>query len=287
MALTTLAKTRMNRCLQHVNLRLDTLTAERIEDRRLEALEQGGHFVQPPFPLPLAFESMTLAPLLGALSRYKSRFDDFAAPSRNDVRYTFDNDYFSSPDAEVLYTMVRTFQPQTVIEVGSGYSTKITRQALLDGQLHARLISIDPHPRLEIRALVDEFYLEPVEALRHRELFRSLQEGDILFIDSSHEIKTGNDVVFLYVQVIPALPPGVLIHIHDVFLPYDYPREWVVGKRLAWNEQYLVQCLLTCSSAFEVLWAGHYLHRTQADFAQYFPHLNGRVATSLWLRKTS
>lgn len=225
------------------------------------------------------------APLLETICRYGPRFDDFEDPSRNDVGYTFNNDYFSSPDTEVLYTIVRQFQPRMVVEVGSGNSTQIIRQAVLDGQLKTRLISIDPQPRMENSALADEVYRTRVEWLRSGELFRSFKAGDILFIDSSHVIKTGNDVVFLYLIVLPELPPGVLIHIHDVFLPYDYPREWVMEKRREWNEQYLVQALLMSTNAFEVLWAGHFLQRTRVDFAQHFPHLNGRVAGSLWLRK--
>lgn len=223
--------------------------------------------------------------LLEKISSYGPRFVDFEDPSCNDVGYTFENDYFTSPDTEVLYTIVRKYQPATIVEVGSGHSTKVIRQAVLDGHLNTHVISIDPHPRTEIRGLVDKTYREPIEALGNTECFRSLKEGDILFIDSSHVIKTGNDVTFLYLNVIPELPPGVLIHIHDVFLPYDYPRECVIEKRWGWNEQYLAQARLAFASAFEVLWAGHFLQHTRGGFAHHFPHLNGRVPRSLWLRK--
>ena len=287
MALTTRIKSSVNQCLKPVNLRVDTLTRENREASRLEIIERLGQFEQPVFPLPSSFESMDPAPILDEVCRYSKRFDDFENPSQNDARYTFDNIYFTSPDTEVLYAMIRRTRPTKIIEVGSGNSTKIMRQAILDGRLATRLISIDPSPRTEISRLVDEFYRQPVETLENDDLFRSLTENDILFVDSSHEIKTGNDVVFLYLNVIPSLRPGVLIHIHDVFLPYDYPREWVLEKRWGFSEQYLLQALLTFSDTFELLWAGHFLLKTRPDLQQYFSHLKGRTAKSLWLRKTN
>lgn len=287
MAPGTSAKLLINRFLRVFNLRLETLTAENLEAVRLGALAQSGYFARPVFPVPRLFDLMGDSPLFEAARRYGPRFVDFEDPSRNDVGYTFSNDYFTSPDTEVLYAIIRDFQPGKVVEVGSGHSTRLIRQAILDGDLSTRLISIDPEPRAEISNLVDTLYRRPVESLEDGELFRSLQARDILFIDSSHMIKTGSDVVFLYLAVLPDLPPGVLIHIHDVFLPYDYPRGWVVGERRQWNEQYLVQALLMFTNAFEVLWAGHFLQRTRRDFSEHFPHLNGRVAQSLWLRKAN
>lgn len=287
MAFGTSAKILANRLLRVFNLRLETLTAINLEKARLVALAKGGHFEQPVFPLVRPFQSMDAAPILKAISRYQDRFHDFEDPSCNEVGYTFANDYFSSPDAEVLYTVIREFQPGTVIEVGSGNSTRLIRQAILDGGLNTRLISIDPQPRAEISDLVDILYRKPVESLDDTKLFQSLKAGDILFIDSSHTVKTGNDVVLLYLTIIPELQPGVLVHIHDIFLPYDYPKDWVIGEARGWNEQYLVQVLLMPSNAFGLLWAGYFLQRSRADFSDYFPHLDGRRAASLWLRKMS
>ena len=187
----------------------------------------------------------------------------------------------------MLYTIVREFQPQRVVEVGSGHSTKICRQAAMDASLKTRIVSIDPFPRQDVGTLADEIHRVEAERLQDLQAFKSLAENDILFIDSSHVIKTGNDVVFLYLKVIPELAPGVLIHIHDIFLPFDYPEDWVVEMRWEWNEQYLVQALLTFSKQFEVLWPGYFLQRTQPDFGCYFPHMNSQRAGSLWLRKIS
>ncbi|MBI2998978.1 MAG: class I SAM-dependent methyltransferase [Deltaproteobacteria bacterium] len=311
MSLGILAKAEINRFLKFFNLRLETLTAEKLEAARLAALVQRGHFAGPVFPRLRLFESNGNAQLFEAIGRYRSRFDDFEDPSRNDVGYSFDNGYFSSPDAEVLYTVVREFRPRLVVEVGSGHSTRIMRQAVLDGGLHTRLISVEPEPRVDVEGFVNKIYRMPVEKLYGDDLFRFLKEGDILFIDSSHAIEIGNDVVFLYLILLPELPPGVLIHIHDVFLPYDYPKEWmlpayqgwkkpyrvrtrlreaaetVMIARRKWNEQYLVQALLMFTNSFDVLWAGHFLQRTRPDFLHHFPHWKGGTAGSLWLRKTT
>lgn len=286
MRFTTATKSYINRWLRGVNLRIETLTADSVELAHLEALEKHGHFSKPVFPLPPAFKSMAVDPILGGLKKYSDRFDDFEVASYNDVGFAFDNNYFRSPDAEVLYAIVRMYQPETIIEIGSGNSTKVSRQAILDGQLHTRLISVDPLPRTEVNTLADQWYSSPVEELAPIDVFGKLKDGDILFVDSSHNVRTGNDVVFLYLHVIPKLPGGVLIHIHDIFLPYEYPKDWVMEKCCDWNEQYLVQAMLTFSNAFEVLWAGYFLQRTYPNFDQCFPHMRGTMATSLWLRKT-
>jgi hypothetical protein len=285
MAIATTIKLSINRCIRGLNLQIQTLTVEKLEKERLAKLEKLDYFAQPVFPLPMTFESMTFWPLLEDLHKYRARFDAFKNPGQNRVGYTFENEYFSSPDAEVTYAMIRRLKPTKIVEVGGGYSTKIIQQAAQDGNLKTFLISIDPNPRTEIERLVDKIYRQPVETLKNTELFESLNEGDVLFIDSSHTIKSGNDVVFLYSKVIPLLRPGVVIHIHDIFLPYEYPREWVVEKGWEFNEQYLVQCLLTFGNSFEVMWAGYYIQRTRPHFAQHFPHLNGRTAKSLWIRK--
>jgi hypothetical protein len=109
----------------------------------------------------------------------------------------------------------------------------------------------------------------------------------VLFIDSSHEIRPGNDVIRLFLNVVPRLHNGVVIHIHDIFLPFEYPQEWIVGNTLNvnWAEQYLVQALLQGSDHFEVLWPGHFLQRTLPKFSEHFQRETQGIATSLWLRK--
>jgi hypothetical protein len=170
------------------------------------------------------------------------------------------------------------------LEVGSGNSTKIVRQTIRDLGLSTQVWSVDPEPRAEIDHLADRVIRARVETL-DPEMFAELGDGDILFIDSSHRVSVGNDVAYLFLTVLPALRRGVLVHVHDIFLPFDYPAEWVIDARWDWNEQYLVQAILGFSDAFEVLWAGHHLQHTLDGFAGHFEHLGDRRAQSLWLRK--
>ena len=280
MAFTTRVKEALNRRLAPFNLRIDTLTARRIEERRVAALERASHFERPVFPLPPALQSLDPRPVLDAVAAYRPRFADFEDPALNDVGYSFDNIYYTSPDAEVLYSLVRSRSPGKIVEIGSGNSTKISRQAIRDGGLSTRLISIDPSPRIEIAHLTDE---SRRSALSTTSRLEEIGAGDFLFIDSSHVIRAGNEVAFLYLDVLPRLPAGTIVQVHDIFLPYEYPKQWALDWE--YDEQYLVQAILQFGTGFEVLWAGYYLQRTLPDFAAHFPRAE-RPGTSLWLLKT-
>lgn len=285
MTIKGLAKTSINRVLRHVNARIESLTLDRMEDMRLRRVAASGHFEQGVFPIPSVFQSTNYRAVLEHVAMYSERFRDFDLASTDDRKFTFGNIYFTSPDAEVLYAIIRHHRPATVLEVGSGNSTKIIRQAILDGGLNTQLKSIDPHPRTEIDDIVDASYRTPIESLDPVELATQLHAGDVMFIDSSHTLKPCGDIAFIYLRLLPLLPAGALVHIHDVFIPYDYPRQWVVESRWPWNEQYLVHVLLNFGEQFDVIWAGHLLQRTLPDFLKHFPRAHGRWASSLWLRK--
>ena len=207
--------------------------------------------------------------------------------SREEGTYSFSNDYFTSPDAEVAYALIRLLHPKRIIEVGSGNSTHLFREAITDGELSTKLVSVDPSPRREIESVADEVIRRRLEDVPPSELQDVLQPDDILFIDSSHEIRSGNDVLTLFLDVLPRLHSGVVIHVHDIFLPFEYPREWIIRNTLNvnWSEQYLVQAMLQGSDQFEVLWPGHFLQRTLPDFACHFGSNPVGIAKSLWLRK--
>jgi len=284
MAFSTLIRSIINSGLNRVGLQLNTLTAFRRESARLELLLKTGYFDAPAFPVLASFEAAIPSEIIDDLGRYSSRFDDFMQAEQNPVGYSFDNGFFSSPDAEVLYCMIRRYRPSRIVEVGSGNSTKISRLALIDGDLNAELCSIDPQPREKIDCFADRIYRDSVENVKGPSLFAELGRDDVLFIDSSHELRPGNDLTHLYLTVIPTLAPGVLVHIHDVFLPYDYRADWVLKQRLPYTEQYLVHAILNSDARFEVLWPGYYLQRTRPEFSDWFPHRNKRDAQSLWLR---
>src|SRR5206468_5214202 len=112
-----------------------------------------------------------------------------------------------------------------------------------------------------------------------------LNPGDILFIDTSHEVRVANDVAYIYANLLPRIRPGVIVHIHDIFLPYEYPKEWVFDHCNLWGEQYILQAFLSHSDSWKVLWPGYYLQKTLPNFARHFPHCRGGMAQSLWIQK--
>ena len=178
-----------------------------------------------------------------------------------------------------------------MIEVGSGYSSLLSadiNQRFLGGKMDFRCI--EPYPRKFLKTGFDgltELIVSPVEAVPIG-IFESLQASDVLFIDSSHVSKTGSDVNYLLLEILPRLNPGVVIHIHDVFLPGEYPEEWVLKHRRSWNEQYLVQALLIHSSGFEVLFSCSYAFSRFRDSVRDALALNDdRVfgGCSLWIRR--
>jgi len=275
----------LNRVLEPSNVRLDTLTATRAEARRLADLALRGHFDKPVYGAlpPRLFTDPT--PLMEAIAADARIFAKFGAPELNDVGYSFDNDYFSSPDAEVLYTMIGLRRPKTIIEIGSGHSTRLMRQAVRDRALPTTIVSVDPDPRVDVASFADEVHRVRVETLEAGGIAARLEVDDILFIDSSHIIAIGGDVSFLYFEVLPRLRPGVLIHIHDIFLPYEYPQEWVRDHKFAFDEQLLLNGILHWSDALQVIWPGYLLQKSDPRFAACFPNANGRRAQSFWARK--
>lgn len=274
----------LNAVLEPFNIVIDSLTAERCEAARLAALDASGHFARPVFPLLPQFERCDPAPLLTAVQRCHEATARFLRPVA-EGEYSFDNFYFDSADAEIAYAIIRDVQPKTIVEIGSGNSTLLSRAAIADGGLQTRLVSIDPSPRRPIAQAADEVIARPAERVSTDFFAASLLSGDVLFVDSSHHVQTGTDVVSIILKVIPRLPPGVLIHFHDIFLPYDYPRRWVVEERWLMEEQYLVQAMLQESDRYEVLWPGYYFQQTLPRFNDQFHLPPSSNATSLWLRK--
>ena len=234
--------------------------------------------------------------LLSRFVTFKDEYDAFPVrPTSDPSQYHLDNGLFESVDAEVLYAMVRSFRPRRVFEIGSGHSTLVTAQAIRanrrdDPSYECELRSIDPYPSAVLAGGVPGLTRQvpvPVQDVAVSE-FLELGEDDILFIDSSHVLRIGSDVQYEYLEVLPRLRPGVLVHVHDVFLPAEYPREWVLDQHRFWNEQYLLQAFLIGNSGFEVLWGSSYMHFThphalEAAFASY--RRGDRRPGSFWMRR--
>jgi hypothetical protein len=201
------------------------------------------------------------------------------------------NESYSWGDAHLLHAMVRELRPARVHELGSGQSTLVLagacRRNAADGApVHYEVV--DPYPTVAPPGTpgVTRFRQEPAEGLPI-EWFEQLGAGDVLFVDTTHTVKVGSDVNRIVLDVLPALRPGVIVHFHDVFLPYEYPRAWAEDYGLYWSEQYLLQAFLSGNPAWEVLCPLHALARE--DEARLRAALPGAPAGigcgAFWIRR--
>jgi hypothetical protein len=194
---------------------------------------------------------------------------------------------FRGVDALVAYCMIRHFQPELIAEVGSGWSSLVLGQVAAKNK-NSALICIDPFPSdvlrkgfPGLRSLIEK-KIQDIDL----EFFSQLDSGDVLFIDSSHAVKIGGDVNYLFLEVLPRLRPGVIVHVHDIFLPFEYRRAWVLDEFRFWTEQYILQAFLTFNSQFEVLLANSYLnHYHQPELKAAFPGLSSWAGGSFWMRR--
>ena len=214
-------------------------------------------------------------------------------PSTGAESFCINNDSFESGDAEFLYQLIRHFKPAKVLEIGSGQSTKITRIALQKNQSETNVtykhICIEPYeqPWLEnlngitlIRDLIEDCKLD---------WSKELIAGDLLFVDSSHVIRPQGDVLKEYLEIFPQLNPGVIIHVHDIFTPRDYLKSWVVDEVKFWNEQYLLEALLSNTDRYEIVAALNLLkHDHYNELKEVCPYLSeNREPGSFYIRVKS
>lgn len=199
--------------------------------------------------------------LLEALAAYRFQPD----PTSAGPQYDPANDQFPPHDAALLYAMVRHLRPRQMVEVGCGWSTTVTAAAIRDGALGTQLTCIEPYPRDFLREMSHDMVLRE-EKVEHTPMavFDELEAGDILFIDSSHVVKTGSDVAHQLLQVVPSLADGVVVHVHDIFIPEDYPQGWV-RNGFNWNEQYLLQAYLIGNARAHVLAMNRWLARRHPE----------------------
>ncbi len=228
-------------------------------------------------------DSMQLDLLRNHFSKFRGEYETFPAEPPPGQRWPF-----RGTDALVAYCMVRHFQPRRIIEVGSGFSSLVLGQAAAKNK-NSSLICIDPFPGELLRngriPALQSLIKTKVQDL-DVEFFSQLESGDILFIDSSHAVKIGGDVNYLFLEVLPRLNPGVIVHVHDIFLPFEYRRHWVLNEFRFWTEQYLLQGFLTFNSEFEVLLANYYLSCYHKEHLQAaFPDLPRWIGGSFWMRR--
>lgn len=252
-----------------------------------------------PWPEPLPLEGVEMREqeqlqLLEACRQYEAEYEQFPVSEPDEAhRYYRDQPMFRTVDAEILHCLVRRNRPRRVIEIGSGFSTRVTAAALVANAQEgapAEFLAIEPYPSDALRAGfpgLTELRVMDIQDLSV-DFADGLEANDILFIDSTHVVRTGSDVVFLFLQVLPRLKPGVFVHVHDIFLPSDYPRQWVVDEHRFWTEQYLLHAFLLFNGAFQVEWAGNYMHQRHPEavrqaFPAYDPSCD--YPGSFWMRR--
>lgn len=211
---------------------------------------------------------------------------------QKNTRYFFNGDeWYSYGDAIVLFCMINYFKPERLIEVGSGYSSIVTLDTCELSNLNTKITFIEPYPELILSLLSDQD--DPEKLILRKEvqtvnlsLFEDLNSGDILFVDSSHVVKFGSDVLFILTEVLPRLKPGVIIHFHDIFWPFEYPLEWL-EQGFAWNEAYFLKALLINNKSYEILYFNDYMGQMHRDLVeQHMPLALRNFGCGIWLKKT-
>jgi len=214
----------------------------------------------------------------------------FKNEQQNNLRYYFDNSFYSYTDGIILYSFIRHFKPKRIIEIGSGFSSAL----MLDcNDIYfnngIELTFIEPYPERLYSLLKNNdkkntkiitSFIQDVDLKE----FDKLEAGDILFIDSTHVSKTGSDVNYLFFDILPRLKKGVLIHVHDVFFPFEYPKEWVYEGR-NWNEDYLLKAFLMFNSTFKIKVFSHYLHQMHSKVFKEMPLSFKNQGGNIWIEK--
>jgi Methyltransferase domain len=220
--------------------------------------------------------------------KFRREYEQIPIKPTGDLsRFHLNNGLFDGIDALVAYGMVRHFRPRLITEVGGGFSSLLLSEVAAKNN-GASMICIEPFPQEFLKRRfqgVDSLVEKKVQDVDW-EFFSHLGSGDILFIDSSHTVKTGGDVNYLFLEVLPRLKPGVIVHVHDIFFPFEYRRDWVLDEFRFWSEQYLLQAFLIFNSEFEVLMANNYFsHYHEEDLKATFPSLPSWGGGSFWMRR--
>ena len=227
------------------------------------------------------------------LSSFEPFYNELPFPDKKTegLRYYYENGNYSYSDAIFLYCMIRHLTPRKLIEIGSGFSSSVTldtNEKFLGNSINCTFI--EPYPQLlktlltnndKENVTIHEKYLQEIPI----EVFQELGENDILFVDSTHVGKFNSDVNYLFHQILPALDKGVYIHFHDIFYPFEYPKEWLLEGK-AWNEQYMLRTFLQYNNKFKIVMFNTYLEfMFEAEIKNRYPLLYKNTGGSIWLKK--
>ena len=226
------------------------------------------------------------------LRQFKDYYEEypFQDTKTSNLRYFYINPSYSYTDALTLYSMLRKFKPRRIIEIGSGYSSCAmldTAELFLNNEIN--LTFIEPYPDL-LHSLIKEddkqHTILPVKLQDvDKDIFKSLEANDILFVDSTHVSKLGSDVNRIIFEILPTLKQGVLIHFHDIFWPFEYPSDWV-KKGIAWNEAYILRAFLEFNESFEIFFFASFLHTYHhAWFQENMPLWLKNPGGNIWIKR--
>jgi len=277
--------------------------------RRPEFAQRAGYTVYPrtyynPFPLD---EEIDLAKLRGRrelpgidlrvpqamellkeLGHYRDELEQFPKDKEGRIEWWMT---YPTLDSYILYTLLRHLKPRRYIEVGCGFSTRVSTAALRKNKeegIDCEAVFIEPYPGDRLKGLVlkGQFFEQKIQDVS-LEIFEKLEAGDVLFIDTSHVLKAQSDTEHEFLRILPRLKPGVLVHVHDIFTPYDYPEEWIVGRGPnlgANNEQYALECLISGGS-WEILLPLHFLLRDHRENIENHFGLFTDRSQAFWIQK--
>lgn len=230
-----------------------------------------------------------------ALQAFAGFYDDLPFPNQRSetCRYYYDQTAFPHPDAIFLYSFLRQIQPARIIEVGSGLSSAVILDTV-DRFFHAapEITFVEPYP-VHLNELLRDADRKSVRILERQvqdvpvDVFLSLQAGDLLFIDSSHVLKCGSDLQFLFFEVLSRLPVGVYVHFHDIFETFEYPEEWL-RSGWYWNEVYLLRAFLTNNNAWEIYFFNNYVRKRFEKFLEErMPLCLNNIGGSLYIKRVT
>ncbi len=244
----------------------------------------------------IKFDDKIFIENLEKLSKYAVECVWSEEKTHNEHAFYVNNYCFSYSCAAMLHSVIRQNKPKRIIEIGSGHSSKIIRDAIqknkTEGFFCEQYIIIDPYSPVVLESFDSNTILikEPVETIDIN-LFKSLEKDDILFIDSSHVCKIGSDVNYEILEILPILQQGVFIHFHDIDLPYEYPKTYATKPnfRMFWTESYLLQAFLSFNSAFEVYLPMKYIHgKYQKLYQAFYPNVQNHAlwsSSSFWITR--
>jgi hypothetical protein len=211
---------------------------------------------------------------LSVLNRFQfgNELNDVPLTKKDDLTFYLNNVRFESGDAEYWYNFIRLIKPSKIFEIGSGNSTLMAIKALKKNEqenpaYQCKHICIEPYEMTWLEKTSATIIRKKIEDL-DRTFFAELDDNDILFIDSSHIIRPQGDVLFEYLELLPSLRKGVIVHVHDIFSPKDYPDGWIRKEVKFWNEQYLLEAFLTSNPSWKIIGALNYLHHNHYEKLQ-------------------